>query len=224
MTDQVQVGETVDVTEVIRDLYRTLDEVAAKRADIGKVTCRKGCTFCCYQLTTITIPEGLLIARVLMEKPDWKSLLPKLRQASKDHDYPGVGKNTHFRKQIPCVFLGEDRSCTVYDSRPSVCRFHQAITPPENCDVRNPHAEVAAVNNMDLEAEVWKTALWYQDAIGMPPGPPLVAPIATVVCFCIRELAHETPDESEVQAALGDLLGPDEWLQRHLQSLLAEHS
>src|SRR5205814_1964015 len=76
------------------------------------VDCSKGCAWCCHQDVEVSIAEALLIAVETAGDARGEAFDARSKKA-------GVrGK----KKGTPCPFLGEARTCTIYDIRPIVCR------------------------------------------------------------------------------------------------------
>ena len=79
---------------------------------VNKYTpCKKGCTYCCSYYVTISDIEIQFI-----EKNNKK--IKRKKQFNTDNK--GVG--------TPCLFL-KNGACSIYESRPYVCRRHVVLTP-----------------------------------------------------------------------------------------------
>lgn len=112
-----------------------------------KVTCGKGCSFCCYQQVDISDDEATLITEytreISLEIP-----YDKLEKQAEEKDY----------KQLPfqekkCVFLNEEDSCSIYEHRPSACRKLVSVSEPSLCDIeKHPNGEIKKL--VSIEAEV----------------------------------------------------------------------
>lgn len=144
----------VRVSHAVLKTYEHLDPIAEARAKELKATCKTGCNHCCHQLATITVVEGLLIAEKLLEKPDWKALLPVLREKALAACFDGVNKNTYYEKRIACAFLREGL-CSIYEIRPSPCRYHYVVSDPSRCDPEHGEGTTAIIDMLPLEEMVW---------------------------------------------------------------------
>lgn len=117
----------------VRALYKACDGLTERWREGQKEikpACYKGCSFCCQQIATCTAIE-------------WEEIVPLLRQQKKFfrkrlHKMRGrwlryLEHNVHKLQNdpekllddwrgIPCVFLGNDSSCMIYEVRPLQCR------------------------------------------------------------------------------------------------------
>lgn len=116
------------------DSYHT--QVQA-RLDGATITCRKGCSNCCYHPVLLSILEGVTLFQWLQARGLWSSSLrDKLRS---------VGDQTKFLafevwsySLIPCPLLDtQTQLCKAYEGRPFACRITYSIGPAENC---HPHS------------------------------------------------------------------------------------
>lgn len=218
----------VKVTDSLQELYGALDaHVDGILKKQFKATCTKGCASCCYLLATITFTEGLLIAEKLLEKPDWKSILPKLRSAAMKTDYPSITRTNYFRKGQPCVFLGEDKTCTIYDIRPACCRYHVVASPPENCSFLAP--ETTKTISLDLrpvEERVWDLSMRVTLQLGKSDL--MIGPLALMVLACMDfitdggETLQDKMDHEEIKRAYAGLRTPQQWMVECARSLVEE--
>jgi Fe-S-cluster containining protein len=121
-----------------------------------KITCAKGCSYCCYLFVEISWEEAIILV-------DWlEAQHPKIRKELIDNihhnaeqtkkllsqykkgaeymkPYQGTLKipmqiyDRYFYKNVlPCPFLYEG-SCAAYEARPTPCRLHMVTSPSELC-------------------------------------------------------------------------------------------
>lgn len=94
------------------------------------VSCKKGCSYCCYMNVDITTEEAILILSYCKEKNipiDWETLE---KQKLLDVD-------THVKapKNIRrCIFLDKKENCKIYEHRPISCRKMYSLDNPQDCD------------------------------------------------------------------------------------------
>lgn len=98
--------------EQLEAVYRFIDEFNTFLAPF--MSCKKGCSHCCHIDVQITTLEAELI-QVQQGIPVHQA--PQFTQGHRD----------------PCPFLVPDGSCSIYESRPLICRMHQVVGEPENC-------------------------------------------------------------------------------------------
>lgn len=129
----------------------------------SKVSCKKGCSDCCYQEVWITGDEADLLAFKIREGIEID--LERLKKQAQI-------QNTEAWLDIPkqdrkCVFLSDQNLCRVYDYRPISCRKYFVQSPPEMC--------------ADIRGKTWILAMDAAEAIAtaamnLPPeGGPLAA-------------------------------------------------
>lgn len=129
----------LDRREATLFVYHLIDSYAARVAN--RVTCRKGCSFCCNQQVTITDGEADLINELVGEDPSilisLENLLAQRLWDVVTEEGPGP-KNWNDKpwEQRRCAFLSENGLCSIYQFRPSACRNHRSIDPPDLCDER----------------------------------------------------------------------------------------
>jgi Fe-S-cluster containining protein len=117
------------------------------------VTCSKGCAACCHLNVGIFPQEAELL--LLMAREDGIEIdeARLARQATKD--------DSTWHELSPedraCVFLGDDRTCRVYEHRPGACRKYLVKNDPDLCDMnKHPGGAVAVV--FSVEAEIVHSA------------------------------------------------------------------
>ena len=132
------VENAVGQTEVLRhslseDFHRRVQDEVPKAG--FRVTCSTGCSSCCYHPITISILEGILIYRWLLNHGKWTlALRTKLKETS-DQQF-GSSYEVWLLALIPCPLLDEKGKCGAYPSRPLICRAYFSLSDPYYC---HPH-------------------------------------------------------------------------------------
>lgn len=90
----------------LQDLYSFMDEIYSFVARF--TPCKKGCSFCCH------IPVSVSILEVDYINNNTRRLRKKVTEE-------------HTGASNPCPFLSKG-ACSIYDTRPFVCRRHTALT------------------------------------------------------------------------------------------------
>jgi hypothetical protein len=166
-----------EVEQEVGRIFKELDLQVAKRLVGQPVTCSRGCIGCCYQLVAIGIGEAIYIGSEVARWDNWREWAERLFQAAKEMTTPGVRNANWFDRSIPCVFLTDDRSCRIYDRRPSACRYHWVKSPMENCfpDAIDPEIQIYDFRKIyDYIVRVDR-AIWHENphlghlAVGLLP-------------------------------------------------------
>jgi Fe-S-cluster containining protein len=139
-------------------LHRRIDRAMVanerKHPDVAKqVSCRRGCSHCCYMLVSVSEPEAQLALDAARKAGHSIDMERARRQASLSN------YNELPHDQRRCVMLRDDRDCAIYEHRPLACRAYRVITPADDCDIeKHPgggtlvwhtfHAEVVASASM----------------------------------------------------------------------------
>ena len=122
-------------------------KIVEEKAKGTNISCRNGCSFCCFLNVDITDDEADLIvdyAKGTGIKLDKARL--DLQSKAKDYDKLPI-------KDRKCVLLDDKGSCMAYKVRPNACRKLVVATDPANCDTdKNLGKKVARL--FDVEVEV----------------------------------------------------------------------
>ena len=136
--------------------YQSL--VASLSANGEAISCRKGCSYCCYHYVTVSLAQGIVIVDHLYRRKDllkrfldnyehWreqgKSIADgidhiRIHALSTSMPINQVITKTrplsskYFGSNIPCPFL-VDNECSIYPVRPPSCSGHHAVSPREWC-------------------------------------------------------------------------------------------
>ncbi|MBK8255187.1 MAG: YkgJ family cysteine cluster protein [Polyangiaceae bacterium] len=152
------VVEIIETARAITDGFTSIAAANAERAAL-KVSCKKGCTACCYQTVPVAPIEALHLAQVVDAMPEgrrsivksrFEAALAKLKELGLWRPEPRAGKwalrstattvheqwedisRRYFEAVIPCPFL-EEGACSIYADRPSPCREYAVTSAPEEC-------------------------------------------------------------------------------------------
>ena len=116
--------------------------------DNERVSCKKGCHSCCYNLVKASLAEGVAVAAHLLERGTFEKHRPQLEKTAALTDSFVDNDDASFRylaTKTPCAFL-EDGECSIYELRPSACRTYFVASDPQNCSPDLPGAEVGYVD------------------------------------------------------------------------------
>lgn len=95
------------------------------------VTCKEACSACCHTQVSVTSDEAdLLASRVVQGAEVSISRLSNLSECKNDSDAFYL---VDYEKR-KCPFLGKDNLCTVYESRPAVCRTNHVVSAASACE------------------------------------------------------------------------------------------
>jgi Fe-S-cluster containining protein len=144
-------AEPIRPVDLLRVIQGFSDAIVSATAAGQHVTCKKGCSACCYQVIPISETEAIGLVNLIEQMtPDRKAAITarftdavkRLKSAGildrlsphalNDTDLRRAVSKDYFAAGIPCPFL-ENGSCSIYDDRPLSCREYLAVTPPENC-------------------------------------------------------------------------------------------
>ena len=149
-------------SRVVLQLYREYAPTVADAVERMGVTCKEGCAHCCTLPATATIPEMVPVVEYLVGRCDWNQRRPALERelTHQLNEFAGVNildqdeRTRFFTRQLPCAFLTKDKRCEIYAVRPSVCRYHMVVSPPENCALGAGDPTVARVDFRKIENTV----------------------------------------------------------------------
>jgi len=136
--------------------YRSLR--ASVSAEGRQISCRKGCTFCCYHYVSVSLAQGMVIVAHLYRRKDrlkqfvdryeeWREKAEPIAEAIDGIRNQALSSSTpiarviedtrplstrYFQANIRCPFLVDDL-CSIYPVRPLACSGHHSVSPPEWC-------------------------------------------------------------------------------------------
>jgi Fe-S-cluster containining protein len=106
-----------------------IEQVLARTSPEARPACCAGCAFCCAIPVAVSAPEALYIAAYLqgtLSAEAQVDLCMYLRARVEERQGWAVDAR-HARKRF-CVFLGDDRQCSIYPIRPLGCRGYNSMS------------------------------------------------------------------------------------------------
>lgn len=123
-------------------------EGALRQARVS-TSCRKGCSNCCYHPFLVTINEGVLLYRWLVEKGQWSRQV-RVRAEEVRSKTMGLGFEVWLASNIACPLLNlSTNECTAYGGRPMHCRVTFSTGDAELCHPHRLGAETPLVPNTE---------------------------------------------------------------------------
>ncbi len=118
-------------------LHGHLDQVILDAGKNFEISCTKGCSACCKQAVTLSVPEAIALIAPIIFDPNraryyFNMTYPKVKEQAKRCMSGDVTVQSWFESELHCVFLQNDL-CTLYDTRPSTCRVHSVMSPSALC-------------------------------------------------------------------------------------------
>ena len=145
--------EAADVVPALHTLGDALVSESAAAIDRkrGGITCRFGCTACCYQLVPVTDMEARFLNKTVDSLPVDQSDAVRANATAVVRDLEAEGLLSemgrfdqlsrsdresltlrYFRMHAPCPFL-DGETCSIYEQRPLACREYLVTSPSECC-------------------------------------------------------------------------------------------
>ena len=115
LLDQAKQGGKIDTP--VKFLQSKVNASLESRGNLA-LACKKGCAHCCYVWVSATAPEILFVSKIV--KRMGAATIERVRDAherTKEFDF-----DTRYQHPGACPLL-EDDLCSIYQSRPTACRF-----------------------------------------------------------------------------------------------------
>jgi Putative zinc- or iron-chelating domain len=141
----------VNRAATIKEVYKAIDNffINAPEETKKNITCKSGCTACCFIDVDITKDEAAVIVQYCKENGIEIDRSYLINQASAGRKiYSDVSQ---------CIFL-KDNHCAIYPVRPSACRKHWVTSDPLFCDFSN-NITNRINGHFDLNTEILASAL-----------------------------------------------------------------
>lgn len=166
-------------------MLKIVDQGVAQNPMMKQVTCKRGCSHCCYKLTLIGIPEGLLIAENIKDKE-----IPALQEAAERVSEGMIDDGEWFSRQIACPFL-KDNECSIYEYRPSCCRYQFSIDDPDKCRSDYDGENIRYIDPGPMQAPIAQFSMDVVDKMHLDRWTSF-APIPVVVLWCLAQLKGDS--------------------------------
>jgi Fe-S-cluster containining protein len=137
-------------------LYERLDPlvdgVVAEATKRGEPpSCKRGCDGCCRLPINVYLPEATPVALRILSEPGWRERLTRVAeharktvQVEDERDWVPL--------QIPCPLLDvEKRECSMYEVRPTPCRWYFVSSDKKLCYSTTPVA-ARVLNTLPVQA------------------------------------------------------------------------
>jgi Fe-S-cluster containining protein len=111
----------------VKELYQKIDTEYVRVMEDAKISCKKGCSFCCHLNVDLTKLEAELI-EAHCEERNLEIDREKFRRQLKL-----TVSNRHLSKDSACTFL-KDNECSIYEARPIACRTYYVLNDANRCD------------------------------------------------------------------------------------------
>jgi Fe-S-cluster containining protein len=102
----------------------------------GQLSCKQGCSNCCYHPVYLSLLEGASLYGSLVADGLWT---PALKNAFKEASSKtlGLAPEVWSLSLLRCPLLDGDNLCGAYGSRPFACRVTYSIGDPKACHPHN---------------------------------------------------------------------------------------
>ncbi|WP_443659111.1 YkgJ family cysteine cluster protein [Clostridium algidicarnis] len=132
--------------EILNNIYEKVNRGMNQFVDFA--ACKKGCSSCCSLYVDLTAIEAENIRRYIVDnksddeinvyKTKLKEIKEKVETTSRPYELSKEDlDNLHYEyalKDIPCMFLKKDGSCSVYEARPLSCRKFIVFSSRDKCE------------------------------------------------------------------------------------------
>lgn len=143
---------------------------------------------CCYQSTSVALVDALPIARHL--RRIGKSTVEyraHLRKVGEEMESMSIGQ--WFDLARPCVFLTEDKKCSIYEHRPRACSGHFVITPSEHCSPpTRKNISTGQMPNQIVTEMMFQLEAAFQSQLGMIMSEPLGGALPKMVAVVLEAM------------------------------------
>ncbi|PIK14990.1 YkgJ family cysteine cluster protein [Halobacteriovorax sp. JY17] len=119
---------------VHKEVNRKITELFKDSAVERNVSCREGCSACCHTQVSISDDEAQLLHKIVQD--GHKIDLERLKNQSKASKSSATWYRLSYQERA-CIFLDENKSCSIYDSRPMVCRTNHVVGDPKDCSTED---------------------------------------------------------------------------------------
>jgi Fe-S-cluster containining protein len=172
-------------------------QIQSKLSDTGdQISCRKGCSNCCYHPVLVTVLEGIRIYQWLAEQRLWAGLKKSLVEHS--DKTLGLSLEIWLMSRIPCPLVTDKGLCRAYPARPFSCKVTYSVGDPAGCE---PHAMSSSTGLIPKRAVLDAIAPVEADLLRRHGLPHVRVPLSTALLYGER-IVKEDLDLEDFQRAL----------------------
>jgi Fe-S-cluster containining protein len=127
LSNGVRADNLLTLVDNARTLTSQLMNAIEQKSD--PLACKVGCHFCCYLMATVSAPEALTIVQRLKEtcsQQELEDIQQKIEWAYEQTQE--LDNLARVRARIPCPFLAEEGTCTIYAYRPLDCVTYHSLS------------------------------------------------------------------------------------------------
>lgn len=145
VTDDLRRGN--EILDLCEHLLSSELEMAVGRLE-DPLPCRSGCAACCCQWVGASQAETAVVVDYI-NRHNITVDMDRLRAQCKFNDPDEYW--SHYGELGPCVFLGDDKLCRIYDVRPLVCRGYYVAERDNSKCVPGMHSVVRVIGLFSVE-------------------------------------------------------------------------
>lgn len=157
--------------QFIETLHKAADDDIKATVDPKKVSCSRGCSYCCYIAVNVSESEALLILEkykasgILFDAPDKAKTEKRIEKQLDCKTWEDWDQLPYADRQ--CMFL-QNNQCAVYEHRPLACRKYFVRSPADDCNSEK-HSEKKVLNVTVNSVEKIASALINAEENGLLP-------------------------------------------------------
>ena len=145
--------------EIVEGVYQNVSKVM--ESEVDNISCKRGCSFCCYSLVDATKQEVEVAYQYAKEK-GFALDRDLIEEQAKFSDSIETWEELPYRKRA-CPFL-VNNECAVYEKRPAACRRLTSLDDPALCNMEQyPEQVVRRIHHEDVECLIASLYTMYVD-------------------------------------------------------------
>lgn len=183
------------------------------RSTQERISCKKGCSACCYQFAMVAFPEAVAVVQHSLDNGTPVEELRATIEEWMKQTPAGVTKEDYWLEQHACRYLDKEAgTCTVYDSRPGACRYYMVSSDPVLCGPVGNGQQVRFINNQRFEFEALNEVGRISEKYGIPVG---LTPIPIGSWWALKLLTEGTAEfERALKDPANDEINLNTWYPR----------
>ncbi|WP_417336039.1 YkgJ family cysteine cluster protein [Halobacteriovorax marinus] len=119
---------------VHKEINKRVESLFKDPAVAKNVSCRQGCSACCHTQVSISDDESQLLKKLIDNGHEID--IEKLKRQSKASKSSSTWYRLSYEERA-CIFLDKNKSCSIYEHRPSVCRTNYVVGDPSDCSTED---------------------------------------------------------------------------------------